>query len=73
MSDNITTTHLLNVKRLAYALHDPPRAAYTHAPDVRGAPDEVASASATSGTADTSTDRVERIVARVLQELGGGP
>jgi acetaldehyde dehydrogenase (acetylating) len=75
VSDNITTTHLLNVKRLAYALHDPPRAAYTHAPDVRGAPDETGPTSGTTPVANgsTSSDRVERIVARVLQELGGGP
>ncbi len=87
VSDNITVTHLLNVKRLAYALHEPPEAAYSHAPDVRGAPRATASrGSATpvlggrampdgdqrrgDGPAD---DRVERIVARVLQELGGGP
>ena len=38
VSDNITVTHLLNVKRLAYPLQDPPAGAYEHAPDVRGAP-----------------------------------
>ena len=38
VSDNITVTHLLNIKRLAYALREPPAAAFEHAPDVRGAP-----------------------------------
>ena len=38
VSDNITVTHLLNVKRLAYPLQDPPAGAYEHAPDVRGRP-----------------------------------
>jgi acetaldehyde dehydrogenase (acetylating) len=79
VSDNITVTHLLNVKRLAYPLHDPPAAAYHHAPDVRGAPRETGAPGGPPvgvgggpgpGTAD---ERVERIVARVLQELGGGP
>ncbi len=81
VSDNITVTHLLNVKRLAYPLHDPPAAAYHHAPDVRGAPREAGPVTGTaSGPAARAApvdhgadDRVERIVARVLQELGGGP
>jgi len=87
VSDNITVTHLLNVKRLAYALHEPPDAAYQHAPDVRGAPREVGGrGSSSSGlgaqampggdhprTHGPADERVERIVARVLQELGGGP
>jgi acetaldehyde dehydrogenase (acetylating) len=79
VSDNITVTHLLNVKRLAYPLHDPPAAAYHHAPDVRGAPRETgapggAAAGVGGGPSPGPADeRVERIVARVLQELGGGP
>ena len=36
VSDNITVTHLLNVKRLAYPLRPPPRGAYAVAPDVVG-------------------------------------
>jgi acetaldehyde dehydrogenase (acetylating) len=77
VSDNITVTHLLNVKRLAYALHDPPPGAYEHAPDVRGAPHQDGGARSgpvtrpARGGADD--DQVERIVRRVLQELGGGP
>jgi acetaldehyde dehydrogenase (acetylating) len=84
VSDNITVTNLLNIKRMAYALHAPPDAAYTHAPDVTGAPRERTApqiepqlgASALPGparAAEPADDRVERIVARVLQELGGGP
>ena len=76
VSDNITVTHLLNVKRLAYALHDPPAGAYEHAPDVRGAPcqgevrgNKPSLAPSPAGGPD---DRVDRIVRRVLTELGGG-
>ncbi|WP_024286207.1 aldehyde dehydrogenase family protein [Cellulomonas sp. KRMCY2] len=76
VSDNITVTHLLNIKRLAYALHEPPAAAFDHAPDVRGAPRR----DGTGRIADRGApapaqpqDRVERIVRRVLEELGGGP
>ena len=81
VSDNITVTHLLNVKRLAYPLADPPAGAYEHAPDVRGAPRQeggrlragAASGTSTAGpTAGAGDDRVDRIVRRVLQELGGG-
>jgi acetaldehyde dehydrogenase (acetylating) len=68
-SDNITVTNLLNVKRVAYPLRDPPAAAYEHAVDVRGAP--AAAGRAAVGTAASSGDeRVERIVRRVLEELG---
>ncbi len=85
VSDNITVTHLLNVKRLAFALHDPPAAAYEHAPDVRGAPrhDGVRAGGPTPtqgaprppGPDPTSPgeDQVDRIVRQVLRELGGGP
>ena len=81
VSDNITVTHLLNVKRLAYALHDPPEAAYRHAPDVQGAPREAGAggpraglpAAPSAGSSGSADERVERIVQRVLQELGGGP
>ena len=87
VSDNITVTNLLNVKRLAYALAEPPEAAYAHAPDVRGAPTERGPSSSAGGSGRPSAgrpgsgpaagqvadDQVERIVARVLQQLGGGP
>ncbi len=76
VSDNITVTHLLNVKRLAYPLHEPPVGAYEHAPDVRGAPrhddargNQPRLPTPPAGDAD---DRVDRIVRRVLTELGGG-
>jgi acetaldehyde dehydrogenase (acetylating) len=81
VSDNITVTHLLNVKRLAYALHDPPQGAFDHAPDVTGAPrhsgrpggQSQAPPAARPGPPGAEDERVERIVRRVLQELGGGP
>jgi acetaldehyde dehydrogenase (acetylating) len=60
VSDNITVTHLLNIKRVAYALREPPAAAYQPAPDVTPA-------ARTIGRVD---DQVERIVRRVLAELG---
>ena len=77
VSDNITVTNLLNVKRLAYPLHEPPPGAYEHAPDVKGAPRrEGAHQGAVAAGRPSSTgagdDRVDRIVRRVLQELGGG-
>lgn len=64
VSDNITVTHLLNVKRVAYALREPPAAAYLPAPDV------TAAAGAVGGTIGRVDDQVERIVRRVLAELG---
>jgi acetaldehyde dehydrogenase (acetylating) len=76
VSDNITVTNLLNVKRLAYPLRDPPPGAYEHAPDVHGAPRNDGVSSITPGASTTSAgitdDRVDRIVRRVLSELGGG-
>lgn len=59
VSDNITVTHLLNVKRVAYPVREPPPAAYEPAPGV------VAGAVAPD-------PQVDRIVARVLDQLGGG-
>ena len=76
VSDNITVTNLLNVKRLAYPIADPPPGAYEHAPDVQGAPRKsggrgsAPSPAASSG--GISDDRVDRIVRQVLAELGGG-
>ncbi|HEX5771645.1 MAG TPA: acetaldehyde dehydrogenase, partial [Nocardioidaceae bacterium] len=76
VSDNITVTHLLNIKRLAYALSEPPAGAYEHAPDVQGAPHQDRAgpggvAGARSG-ASAADEQVDRIVRRVLEELGGG-
>jgi len=77
VSDNITVANVLNVKRLAYPLRDPPPGAFEHAPDVRGAPrkDGVPGSAPGAATSPTGTtdDRVDRIVRRVLIELGGGP
>jgi acetaldehyde dehydrogenase (acetylating) len=77
VSDNITVHHVLNVKRLAYPLHDPPPGAYEHAPDVHGAPrkDTIRgnAPGASSSPAGVTDDRVDRIVRRVLAELGGAP
>jgi len=77
VSDNITVANVLNVKRLAYPLHDPPPGAFEHAPDVRGAPHQDrlhgnAPGDSTS-PAGTKDDRVDRIVRQVLADLGGGP
>ncbi len=62
-SDNITTTHLLNIKRVAYELVSPPAAARTPAPDVigRAAPAELPPDDAA----------LEEIVRRVLARLQG--
>ncbi len=77
VSDNITVTNVLNVKRLAYPLRDPPPGAFEHAPDVRGAPlkDRLPGKGPADPTfrAGSSDDRVDRIVRRVLAELGGSP
>lgn len=67
VSDNITVTHLLNIKRVAYPLRPPPPAAFDRAPDVEGR------APATGPPAADDDGRVERIVRRVLAELGGDP
>jgi acetaldehyde dehydrogenase (acetylating) len=71
VSDNITVHHLLNIKRVATQLRPPPREAFTLAPDIVGAParrhDE------DGPRADRPGDTVDRIVRRVLAELGGGP
>jgi acetaldehyde dehydrogenase (acetylating) len=75
VGDNITVTHLLNVKRIAYRLHEPPPGAYEHAPDVRGAPRHEGGRGTPTGRpaspAVAADDRVDRIVRRVLSELGG--
>jgi acetaldehyde dehydrogenase (acetylating) len=77
VSDNISVRHLLNVKRLAYPLHEPPAQAYEHAPDVHGAPRHDGAESLRSTTNDPTVrpdadERIDRIVRRVLTELGGG-
>jgi acetaldehyde dehydrogenase (acetylating) len=61
--DNITTTHLLNVKRLAYETAPPPAAAMIDTPTA-------ASNGAAAGSHRSITQAdVEEIVRRVLQEI----
>ncbi len=58
VGDNITTRHLLNIKRLAYELVPPPEAAYTHAANgATAAPDMAA------------PETIEAIVRRVLASM----
>jgi acetaldehyde dehydrogenase (acetylating) len=57
VSDNITVTHLINVKRLAYETQSPPTMATTLAPDVEGA---------ALPAKNISQDSVEEIVRRVV-------
>ena len=57
--DNITTTHLLNVKRLAYEMIAPPAEAMIDSPAATPSP---------AGSGITTQD-VEEIVQRVLREL----
>lgn len=63
VSDNITTTHLMNIKRLAYEIQSPPSAAYTLAPDVKS--ENVQSLSSFA----VSDEEIEDIVRRVLRQL----
>ena len=78
VSDNITVTHLLNVKRLAYALHEPPAGGVPARSRragraARGGPRGGTRRRGPGCRAPAGDDRVDRIVQRVLQELGGGP
>jgi acetaldehyde dehydrogenase (acetylating) len=57
--DNITTTHLLNVKRLAYEIKSPPATALLNG----------ATAPAAVGSATITQADIEEIVRRVLQEI----
>lgn len=76
VSDNISVANVLNVKRLAYPLSDPPPGAFEHAPDVRGAPRKDGvngnAPGASMSHPGITDERVDRIVRRVLAELGGG-
>ena len=65
VSDNITLTHVLNVKRLAYHLRDAPEVAKLWG----GRGSAPASAQATSN--DPGQDAIDRIVAQVLAEMRG--
>jgi acetaldehyde dehydrogenase (acetylating) len=60
VGDNITTRHLLNIKRLAYELAPPPREAYSPA------------SAGVTGTLDTADpEAIAAIVRRVLAEMQG--
>jgi acetaldehyde dehydrogenase (acetylating) len=62
--DNITTTHLLNIKRLAYETGSPPAEAMVKAASV-----SPATSSAPADAGDISQAHIEEIVRRVLQEV----
>ena len=68
VSDNITVEHVLNIKRMAYAIRDAPAAARAWGGDASGTPESLSSA---SPSADPSQDALSRIVAKVLKELRG--
>ena len=73
VSDNITVTHLLNVKRLAYATSEPPAAAWSLAPDVEGAgtPAQARAAKGAGGAGGEDPAAIAEVVRRVLAELDG--
>jgi acetaldehyde dehydrogenase (acetylating) len=62
--DNITTTHLLNIKRLAYETGSPPAEAMVKAATVSSVAEP-----APANTGGLSQAHVEEIVRRVLQEV----
>jgi acetaldehyde dehydrogenase (acetylating) len=69
LSDNISTRHLMNVKRLAYQTAAPPKEAYILAPDVAGSTHSGASSG--NGNGNKSDDEmVIEAVRRVLSKLG---
>lgn len=72
VGDNITVTHLLNIKRVAYPLRPPPTVAYELAPDVRrgGLPGGAPAAAAGPPPTD---EQLERIIARVLAQMQNAP
>jgi acetaldehyde dehydrogenase (acetylating) len=59
--DNITVTHLLNVKRLAYEVKSPPAEAMLNTP--------AATAASTGASGVITSQDIEEIVRRVLQEI----
>lgn len=65
VSDNITVTHLMNVKRLAYGVKEPPPEAFSLAPDV----DRAGVPALSNGHKPAEIDEtVEAVVRRVLAE-----
>ncbi len=87
VSANVTVTHLLNVKRLAYPLRPVPAVALELAQGVRPVPGGVAAPGSSTpgyaappapsaapgiptGAAAPTAEQIERIIARVLADLG---
>lgn len=69
VSDNITVTHLLNVKRLAYETAAPPDAARSLAQGVTAQNGGNASVAAPAQAGSYSPETIARIVREVLNEL----
>jgi acetaldehyde dehydrogenase (acetylating) len=65
--DNITTTHLLNVKRLAYEKSAPPASAM-----IEGGSAASNGGSGSTGPQGLTQTDIEEIVRRVLKEVGKG-
>lgn len=63
VGDNITATHLMNIKRVAYETQPPPPAAYSLAPDVKGL------AASNAPAPELNNADIEEIVRRVLTQL----
>lgn len=69
ISDNITVTHLMNTKRLAYGITEPPPEAFTLAPDVTGQQGAVTPAISLNGhKGGGDAELVEKIVRIVVNE-----
>ncbi|MCO6453393.1 MAG: hypothetical protein J5I90_21605, partial [Caldilineales bacterium] len=60
---------LLNIKRLAYELRQPPDLARTLAPDVQGGAAEVSARSLLSESSSLDQEQLDAIVRRVLAEI----
>ncbi len=65
VSDNITVEHVLNVKRVAYHLNNPPAEARAHAGIVDGSPTDASEAA----PAPSDAQVIEQVVQRILAEL----
>lgn len=71
VSDNITVTNLLNIKRMAYGIAEPPPEAYLLAPDVEAETTllPVTTSSNGQGNGKANLKLVETVVRRVVAEL----
>jgi acetaldehyde dehydrogenase (acetylating) len=70
VSDNITVTHLFNIKRLAYGITEPPPEAFTLAPDVVPELEPLAARANghANGNGKTDLELVETVVRKVIAE-----